>query len=116
MQSLRQVAGIVARVARLQTTAAAAPAASSASSAVKAGSATSRRMKYPYTFTAKVAQFPYKFHFQNFWLVRYYLCGGLVIYVFFIVLPIQRAVNSPAAVAAHKERMRKQAEEHQHHH
>uniref|UniRef100_A0A023FP45 Uncharacterized protein n=1 Tax=Amblyomma cajennense TaxID=34607 RepID=A0A023FP45_AMBCJ len=113
MQSLRQVAGIVGRMARLQTTAAAT---SAASSAVKAAPATGRRMKYPYTLTAKLAQFPYKFHFQNFWLVRYYLCGGLVIYFFFIVLPIHRAVNSPEAVAAHKERKRKMAEEHQHHH
>lgn len=73
-------------------------------------------MKYPYTFTAKIVQFPYKFHFQNFWLVRYYLCGGFVIYMVFMVWPIHKAVNSPAAKAAHKELMRKQAEEHQHHH
>uniref|UniRef100_A0A6M2E1N1 Putative conserved plasma membrane protein n=1 Tax=Amblyomma tuberculatum TaxID=48802 RepID=A0A6M2E1N1_9ACAR len=113
MQSLRQVAGIVVRVARLQTTAAAT---SASSSAVKAAPATSRRMKYPYTMTAKIVQFPYKFHWQNFWLVRYYFCGGLVIYFVFMVLPIHRAVNSPAAVAAHKERMRKQAEEERQHH
>uniref|UniRef100_A0A1E1WYR7 Putative secreted protein n=1 Tax=Amblyomma aureolatum TaxID=187763 RepID=A0A1E1WYR7_9ACAR len=113
MQSLRQVAGIVVRVARQQTTAAAT---SAASSAVKAAPATGRRMKYPYTLTAKIAQFPYKFHFKNFWFIRYYLCGGFVVYFFFMVVPIHRAVNSPAAVAAHRELMRKQAEEHQHRH
>ncbi|KAL1414799.1 hypothetical protein MTO96_007261 [Rhipicephalus appendiculatus] len=109
MQSVRLVAGAIARLSRQQSTAAASPA-----KAVGAG-AHSRRMKYPYTASAKIAQFPYKWHFQHFWLVRYFFCGGLVIYMVFMVYPINKAVNSPQAVAAHKELMRKQAEEHHHH-
>ncbi|XP_050036817.1 uncharacterized protein roh [Dermacentor andersoni] len=111
MQALRQVAGVVARVSRQQTTSAAA----SPAKAAAAAGATSRRMKYPYTLTAKIAQFPYKFHFKNFWLIRYYLCGGLVIYMVFMVYPIHKAVNSPANVEAHKKLMRKVAEQHGHH-
>lgn len=86
MQSLRNIVGIVARVSRQQGTSAAA-----SSSVTKAAAAPSRRMKYPYTFTAKMVQFPYKFHFQNFWLIRYYLCGGFVVYMVFIVWPIHKA-------------------------
>jgi hypothetical protein len=32
-----------------------------------------RPMKYPYTFAAKIAQFPWKFHINNNWMFRYYL-------------------------------------------
>lgn len=32
-------------------------------------------MKYPYTYTAKIAQFPYKFYLKNSWLARYWLIG-----------------------------------------
>lgn len=110
MQALRQVAGVVARVSRQQTTSAAA----SPAKTVAAG-ATSRRMKYPYTLTAKIAQFPYKFHFQKFWLIRYFLCGGLVVYMVFMVYPIHKAVNSPQSIEAHKRVMAKAAEQHGHH-
>lgn len=34
-----------------------------------------RPMKYPYTFSAKIAQFPYKFYLKNSWLARYWLIG-----------------------------------------
>lgn len=36
---------------------------------------TGRRMKYPYTYTAKMAQFPYKFYFANSWLYKYWVVG-----------------------------------------
>lgn len=39
---------------------------------------TGRRMKYPYTYTAKIAQFPYKFYFTNSWLYKYWLVGLVV--------------------------------------
>ncbi|XP_037500706.1 uncharacterized protein LOC119374612 [Rhipicephalus sanguineus] len=110
MQSVRLVAGAIARLSRQQSTSAAA-----SSAKTVATGAHSRRMKYPYTASAKIAQFPYKFHFQKFWLIRYFFCGGLVLYMVFMVYPINKAVNSPQAVAAHRELMRKQAEEHQHH-
>ena len=31
-----------------------------------------RPMKFPYTFSAKIAQFPIKFYFQKQWIWRYY--------------------------------------------
>lgn len=31
-----------------------------------------RPMKFPYTFSAKIAQFPLKFHIQKQWIWRYY--------------------------------------------
>lgn len=34
-----------------------------------------RPMKYPYTFSAKIAQFPYKFYWNNSWFYRYYVFG-----------------------------------------
>ncbi|XP_076265439.1 uncharacterized protein LOC143199488 isoform X2 [Rhynchophorus ferrugineus] len=37
--------------------------------------ASSGPMKFPYTFSAKLAQFPYKFYFQNNWVWRYYPIG-----------------------------------------
>lgn len=35
----------------------------------------SNPMKYPYTFSAKLAQFPFKFYIQNQWMWRYYAFG-----------------------------------------
>lgn len=32
-------------------------------------------MKFPYTFSAKIAQFPYKFYYKNNWIVRTYPWG-----------------------------------------
>lgn len=44
----------------------------------------SRPMKYPYTFTAKIAQFPLKFHIQNNWIWKYYLIAlGISIPIFY---------------------------------
>lgn len=31
-----------------------------------------RPMKFPYTFSAKLAQFPYKHYFSNQWIWKYY--------------------------------------------
>jgi hypothetical protein len=43
-----------------------------------------RPMKYPYTFSAKIAQFPLKFHVQNNWVWRYYLIAvGVCIPIFY---------------------------------
>lgn len=38
----------------------------------------SRPMKYPYTFTAKVVQFPWKFYFTRQWIWKYYAISVLV--------------------------------------
>lgn len=32
-----------------------------------------RPMKFPYTISAKIAQFPWKFYVSNNWIYRYYL-------------------------------------------
>ncbi|KAK3857735.1 hypothetical protein Pcinc_036027, partial [Petrolisthes cinctipes] len=37
-----------------------------------------RAMKYPYTFTAKLAAFPYQMYIKHVWLFRYYALGVLV--------------------------------------
>lgn len=43
-----------------------------------------RPMKYPYTFSAKVAQFPFKHYIKNQWIWRYYLVAvGCCIPVFY---------------------------------
>lgn len=34
-----------------------------------------RRMKYPYTYTAQIAQFPYKHYWKHSWLARYWVYG-----------------------------------------
>lgn len=41
-----------------------------------------RPMKYPYTYTAKVAQFPYKFYFTHSWGFKY------GVYAFILCAPI----------------------------
>lgn len=40
-------------------------------------------MKFPYTYSAKIAQFPYKFYFQNSWLARYWVFGMIAVFPFF---------------------------------
>jgi hypothetical protein len=43
-----------------------------------------RPMKFPYTFSAKIAQFPLKFHIKNNWIWRYYLIAlGVSIPIFY---------------------------------
>ncbi|XP_013787121.1 uncharacterized protein LOC106471080 isoform X2 [Limulus polyphemus] len=78
-----------------------------------AQTAPSRPMKYPYTFSAKIAQFPYKFHFTKNWFLKYYIFGFALSYPIFLY--IHKKVNSPAAVAAWEERQRKIAAEEHHH-
>ncbi|KYQ55972.1 hypothetical protein ALC60_05255 [Trachymyrmex zeteki] len=58
---------------------------------------THRSMKYPYTLTAKIAQFPFKYYVKNSWLFKYFLLST------FITLPIfykiQKLSYSPGNVA-----------------
>lgn len=37
-----------------------------------------RPMKYPYTLSAKLAQFPWKFYFGNQWIWKYYAVSLVV--------------------------------------
>ncbi|RXG70214.1 hypothetical protein Avbf_02191 [Armadillidium vulgare] len=46
-------------------------------------SSKSRRMKYPYTFSSKLALFPWAFHFKHNWLFRWWFVGmGLSLPIF----------------------------------
>ncbi|CAN8000068.1 unnamed protein product [Ixodes hexagonus] len=105
MQSLKQVAQSGVVCVRNAATAA----------GPRAGAASSRRMKFPYTLTAKIVQFPYRFHYENMWIIKF-MVPAWVLYMLFVARPINNAVNSPSAKAAHKELMRKQAEAHAHGH
>ncbi|KAG8228433.1 hypothetical protein J437_LFUL003910 [Ladona fulva] len=71
-----------------------------------------RRMKFPYTFSAKIAQFPLKFYIQNQWVWRYYFIGLAV--TFPIFWSISNLANSPANKAKWAEMKRKEALEHHH--
>ncbi|GAB6026075.1 hypothetical protein CHUAL_012278 [Chamberlinius hualienensis] len=73
----------------------------------------SRPMKYPYTFTSKIVQFPWKYYFTNNWPFRYFIYGSII--TFPLILWIDRKVNSPAAIAAHRERLRIEAEKEREH-
>lgn len=57
---------------------------------------TSRQMKFPYTFTAKIAQFPLKYHIEKNWLWKYTIVGVVVSLPIFY--KIHRMANSPANV------------------
>ncbi|XP_018580283.1 uncharacterized protein LOC108917946 [Anoplophora glabripennis] len=69
----------------------------------------SRPMKYPYTFSAKIAQFPYKFYFQNNTIFRYYCYGVIAAVPVFVY--ISRLSNSPANKKKWAEIRRKEHEE-----
>ncbi|CAH1990143.1 unnamed protein product [Acanthoscelides obtectus] len=45
-----------------------------------------RPMKFPYTFSAKIAQFPYRYYFKNQWIFHYYVYAvGLCIPIFMYI-------------------------------
>ncbi|CAD7085172.1 unnamed protein product [Hermetia illucens] len=69
-------------------------------------------MKFPYTFSAKVAQFPFRYYIQNQWIWRYYLIAcGVCLPVFY---KISKLSNSPENKAKWAESKRKEAAEHHH--
>lgn len=37
-----------------------------------------RPMKYPYTISAKIAQFPYRYYYQHSWMFKYLIFGTLI--------------------------------------
>ncbi|KYM97132.1 PREDICTED: uncharacterized protein LOC108778780 [Cyphomyrmex costatus] len=57
---------------------------------------THRPMKYPYTLTAKIAQFPFKYYMQHSWLFKYLLISTFVTIPIFY--KIQKLSYSPANV------------------
>lgn len=38
----------------------------------------SRRMKYPYTTAAQIAQFPYRHYLKHSWLLRYWMISIVI--------------------------------------
>ncbi|XP_078034589.1 reduction of Rh1 [Augochlora pura] len=74
-----------------------------------------RRMKYPYTLSAKLAQFPYKHYFNNpySWIFKWWFAGALVTLPIFY--KIQKLSYSPGNVEKWNEIHRKQfSGEHEH--
>merc|ERR1711976_474149 len=67
------------------------------------------RMIYPYTIGAKLAQFPYKFHFEKHRLIRCIVFAmPLNLYIFY---KIQKLACSPANVKRHELAKEKEAKE-----
>jgi len=69
-----------------------------------------KTMKYPYTLGAQIAQFPYKFYWDNNWNFKYYIIA--VIASFPVFYKINGLANSPGNVEKWAEIRRKEKEEH----
>lgn len=80
--------------------------------AVKAQGSPGRPMKFPYTFSAKVAHFPWKFYVKNNWIWRYY------VYAFVVCIPMfsyfTGMANTPGNVKKWKELQKAEHAEHHH--
>jgi hypothetical protein len=63
-------------------------------------------MKYPYTFSAKIAQFPLKWHINNQWLWKYWFIGIAISAPLFY--KIQRGANSAENKAKWAESQKKE--------
>ncbi|CAG9128079.1 hypothetical protein JYU34_018388 [Plutella xylostella] len=72
--------------------------------------APARPMKYPYTISAKIAQFPMKYYVQNQWIWRYWMAGILVSAPIFY--KIHKLANSPENVKIWAENKRKEEASH----
>ncbi|XP_043462020.1 uncharacterized protein LOC122498390 [Leptopilina heterotoma] len=70
----------------------------------------SRKMKYPYTYSAKIAQFPYQYYFKHSWMIRY--CCYAAIVVAPIIYQFQKMSFAPANVKKWEEIDRKTYEGH----
>lgn len=70
-------------------------------------------MKYPYTLSAKIAQFPYFYYFKNNIIWMYWPPAMVV--AFYFILQIHNVVNSEANVKSWAETQRKIAEKEHHH-
>ncbi|XP_057338791.1 uncharacterized protein LOC130676522 [Microplitis mediator] len=64
-----------------------------------------RYMKYPYTWTAKLRFFPYKYHYKHAWLTKFWLAGILLTIP--VYWKIQRLSYAPENVAKWREIRRK---------
>lgn len=73
MNSVRQMGAMI----RLMSTTAAAK---------KVSAKDLQPMIYPYTYTGKLIQFPWTYHFKNSWLHRYILYSMIVCYPLFVFI------------------------------
>ncbi|KAL3285659.1 hypothetical protein HHI36_000191 [Cryptolaemus montrouzieri] len=69
-----------------------------------------RPMKFPYTMSAKIAQFPIKMYLQKQWIWKYYAVS--VVLCLPVFYKIHKLANSPANVAKWALLKQKAAEEH----
>ncbi|VVD02907.1 unnamed protein product [Leptidea sinapis] len=72
-----------------------------------------RHMKFPYTFAAKAAQFPYFFYLKNNAVCMYYPLGFII--SFYFIRKIHLIVNSEENKRSWAETQRRIAEKEQHH-
>ena len=52
-----------------------------------------RRMKYPYTYTAKLLNFPYAYYYKHSWLVKYYVIA------FGLTIPLMAKITTAGKLA-----------------
>ncbi|CAH0556058.1 unnamed protein product [Brassicogethes aeneus] len=71
-----------------------------------------RPMKFPYTFTAKIVQMPWKFHYDTNWYYKYYVFGVIGSIPVFAYL--MKLSYSPENVKKWKEIKAKEHEEYLH--
>ncbi|KAF0290961.1 hypothetical protein FJT64_010873 [Amphibalanus amphitrite] len=69
-----------------------------------------RPMKYPYTLSAKIAQFPWGLYWKNAWVFRYGAFASAITFPIFVM--IQNAVYSPSNVQKWTEIRKKELEHH----
>jgi len=72
----------------------------------------SRKMIFPYTFTSKVVQFPFKLHYKNHWMFPWFIRATILVSPIFYF--IQKAANSEANVKLWAEKRRKEEEHYKH--
>ncbi|XP_008205515.1 uncharacterized protein LOC100118244 [Nasonia vitripennis] len=73
----------------------------------------SRPMKYPYTLSAKIAQFPYKHYYKHSWAFKYFLYSTIICLPIFY--KIQKMSYSPENVKKWDEIHRKEFSGADHH-
>ncbi|VVC42173.1 Hypothetical protein CINCED_3A017605 [Cinara cedri] len=64
----------------------------------------SRQMIFPYTFTAKIVQFPFKMHLKHHWMFPWFMGAGILCLPVFYKL--QQLANSESNVIAWAEKRR----------
>ncbi|XP_050538314.1 uncharacterized protein LOC126903849 [Daktulosphaira vitifoliae] len=72
----------------------------------------SRKMVFPYTFTAKIVQFPHKLHFKHHWMYPWFI--GAAILSMPLFYKIQQAANCEANIKIWAEKRRREEEHHKH--